>query len=1212
MIVEQGTVVCKEVTQKKHTFSINTVESKKIFPQHFEELRASEIAPEIIDANFISLDGTMGEDTPMNLLLPQTDKYYCQNGSPRSWVARRYNHLDQGGWGVISGDELICFKPDTPRCSIKSIKFDGYSFKNQEISISPFLANAIKEAYPNQKIITIKITNTTLEPCYQNELFKLLQTKYHGVFNKVEFRLKPIKYEHAPDTPSPIFKLSLTKNIASKLISHFSPIYESDYLNSGLTFGEWLDQKNINFWQWLINHPEIPIVITEGAKKTASLLSNGYVAIGLSGVWNGQITIKDEVTDKVIKRQLKPELEILATKGREFIFCYDNDTKKETIINVNKAIAVTGQLLQYKGCNVSVMSWLYPEKGIDDVIFTHGKKALDEIFNNRKNLDYWQNSINLSLDKYNPVIVNHEKLCDEIIVNGKKELINKNLGINSNSQIIAIKSDKATGKTEFLANIAKEASHIGQPVLILTHRIQLGRALCNRFGIDYVDTWHKSETSIFGMGLCIDSLHPDSQARFNPKQWQGAIVFLDEIEQILWHVLNSSTCKNERVKILKTLRQLLQLVIETGGKIYLSDADLSSISIDYIKEISGYNKQPFVIKNTYKRENKRNLFVYGGSSPTALYQEITTQLKEGKKLMIHLSGQKPNSKWGTQVIEKALQKEINKILTNFPDKKILRIDAETVADPNHEAYGIMENLNETLPYYDLVLASPTIETGVSIDLKNHFDSVFFIGWGIQSVDSVCQTLERVRDDIPRYIWVNKQGLPSLKVGNGATNVKALLASTHAEFKANFTRLQQLGIDDISLIDENDEYLLSKELLAYAKRGVVINQGFYNYRDEIIDKLAKEGYQTIECDQLKSDVSKAIKEELTKDQEEHYSQYCEDVSNSNDLTHKEAETIKKSHKRTERENKELRKYELSQRYNTEVTPYLIGYDDDGLYSKLQLEYYLSMGKEYLPKREKAKLENLQDDNKDIFEPDANKYLISLKIWLLEKFGIFEKITANKPLCHDDLIEWHQKLSQGYIPNQINQIFGFKIDPNPIKALNQFCDRLGYTFKNDKTLTTQEKDTVTGKKIKTRYYLPENNYPEINRAEIFNYWLSLDLERDFKMETTDPNNIDINHKTIVSTKMNQPVVNSTHSGCINLETTDPNNRSENNNPLSAPAVSFSEIWKIFKAIAHCQDRFMSLAQFPLDLISESFLALEKINLPLVEKLVELGFYDFMAQF
>lgn len=59
----------------------------------------------------------------------------------------------------------------------------------------------------------------------------------------------------------------------------------------------------------------------------------------------------------------------------------------------------------------------------------------------------------------------------------------------------------------------------------------------------------------------------------------------------------------------------------------------------------------------------------------------------------------------------------------FPHLRILRIDSESVADPSHTAFGCIAHLNEILTQYDLVIASPSLETGVSINIRGHFDGV---------------------------------------------------------------------------------------------------------------------------------------------------------------------------------------------------------------------------------------------------------------------------------------------------------------------------------------------------------------------------------------------------------------------------------------------------------------------------------------------------------
>ena len=68
---------------------------------------------------------------------------------------------------------------------------------------------------------------------------------------------------------------------------------------------------------------------------------------------------------------------------------------------------------------------------------------------------------------------------------------------------------------------------------------------------------------------------------------RGESVILDEVEQSLWHLLNSNTCKDKRVKILKAFQELISTVLTTGGLVIAQDADLSDISLEYLQDLTG-------------------------------------------------------------------------------------------------------------------------------------------------------------------------------------------------------------------------------------------------------------------------------------------------------------------------------------------------------------------------------------------------------------------------------------------------------------------------------------------------------------------------------------------------------------------------------------------------------------------------------------------------
>ena len=187
------------------------------------------------------------------------------------------------------------------------------------------------------------------------------------------------------------------------------------------------------FGKWGLKTPELPLLITEGAKKAGSLLTAGYAAIALPGIWGGYRQPKDEQGNKIGKPKLIPQLEAFAREGREVVFVFDSDTKPKTIANVRQAILTTGKLLQQKGCKVSVVTWSYPysggltgrnalpagtgtssgeratggnlrltpsEKGVDDLIAARGIECFHALYHNRISLEDYELLELLDLSPY--------------------------------------------------------------------------------------------------------------------------------------------------------------------------------------------------------------------------------------------------------------------------------------------------------------------------------------------------------------------------------------------------------------------------------------------------------------------------------------------------------------------------------------------------------------------------------------------------------------------------------------------------------------------------------------------------------------------------------------------------------------------------------------------------------------------------------------------
>jgi hypothetical protein len=166
---------------------------------------------------------------------------------------------------------------------------------------------------------------------------------------------KPLKYEVPPKVPTGIFALKVE--------------------------GEALDgfpvPKGKTFWEWVLANP-VPVMITEGAKKAASLLSHGKVAIALSGVWN--------FLDS--EGHLKPEIQRLIRPGREFVIAFDQDSRWVVRDNVVRAARKLAEILQAYNCMVTILNWeIENGKGIDDFIVKEGAGEFEKLFEERLEFD---------------------------------------------------------------------------------------------------------------------------------------------------------------------------------------------------------------------------------------------------------------------------------------------------------------------------------------------------------------------------------------------------------------------------------------------------------------------------------------------------------------------------------------------------------------------------------------------------------------------------------------------------------------------------------------------------------------------------------------------------------------------------------------------------------------------------------------------------------
>jgi Domain of unknown function (DUF3854) len=980
-----------------------------ITSKHYQELLGSAIPPELIDLNFRSLSGDEAVETVMYKKLDDID---CRTKHVHQ---RELNRIYNQQYLIAGG--LWCAGLDP---------FDGWGQMQW---------GAFKPDKPRTDR-----TNST----------------------------KKIKYEHPPKVETRAFFLRVNWGTGLKIAIKSGATAEKSYREQMGGFILDLSLEDCGFWQWVLEN-NISIVITEGAKKTAALLSAGYAAIGLPGI-NGGVRTKDY--NKVpCKPFLIPEIAKFATEDRTIMICFDHDSKPKTIASVNREISKLSELLLKSKAIPKVIELPGPEKGVDDFIFERGILAFDDLFINAKNYRFWQFKKGHELSHKPNLILNQKYL-------GKLPYPARGMCF--------IKSVQGTGKTQSLIELIREAIESGRPVLVVTHRIELGRAICEAIGINWIEDCKESiDGKLFGFGLCIDSLHPLSQARFNPDDWGDAIIILDEVEQILWHMMNSSTCIENRSIIINNFECLIKNAIAYGeGLIIAQDADLSDFSIDYLLGLSGVDGlEPFIIVNKYLG-NSRDVIIYNDTKPTKTFLEIEKKIKQGMKVLIVEDSQKIKGLWSAINNESHL-KEL------FPDKRILRIDSNSVSDPDHPAFCCAKNINSIIKDYDIVIATPTIGTGVSIDLKGHFGAVFGLFYGAITTHDAIQMMHRYRDSSAEWhIWANSIGVG--RIGNGCSFAGGLIDSKNRVTRKNLELIGKSDRDGFELGDKVNE----RHTELWATMGARINSGLWNYRSNICNLLLQGGHRVkTEIQLLKQPPTpqeKKAENQAIEIRQNNRQVDGEQVTASEPINESRYKALKEKRAKTASESYQERRYFLEENYGVEVTPELVIKDADGWLPKIKLHYYL-LHPELAKERDIRHLETSEKNGDGQLQLQDLKF-VTAKVKILQELNILGLFDPDKIYINEspEIVAIANALIGA---KDISDYLGIK--PNPkLSAMRIIQDLLRATLGFTLQSTQIKRD---GKKIREYKFVGVGD----KRYTIFEAWDKKTAEFNEGMGVVPPN-------------------------------------------------------------------------------------------------------------
>lgn len=932
---------CKvSVEQREHPI---VYPNNLLAAQYHELTVGSAIHPALVESSFFHIEG----ETIYDYLFISNKIPRKNAGRVTDAYIRQYQHLLLGGTWIQSLDPLNNWQPmEWGRIKPNFPRIDWHSSKPVKYESPPKTAN--------------RVTYFDVPNCILN----LIARRYNiPDVTEVLFAKRGQKLRIKSRRKNALYAANLRNSLQIARYSSLLGLCREDILNP-LMFWLWVGQHKLNlidsqqkdiqitFWEWVKQQKEIPIILCEGEKKAACLLSLGFVAIALPGIWNGRVGKQD------FDERLHPDLVPMAQSGRKFIILFDHETKAKTRWSVYQATVRTAKAIEAVGCECEVASLPGPEKGVDDFVVARGEDAnvlLTALVDDAKSLKDYQRSYRAKkwgLSKYQPdVTVNIKYLTQALCLTdlsekcssppalydiAQEQLLTPNVspavwvkgkGSRENVDLIdsdcpnpkpstqnpkksfrfpekglvVLWSDMGTGKTELMRwwrDQNPDARFLNNG-----HRVNLLKNLSDRLRTAmYSDLGYTGLAQAQALSITIDSLH-----KLNTQALIYGCIFIDEACQYLTHLLHSNTCKQHRAAIL----EVLEYIVYNAPLVVLADAHMDDLTVNFFLAMRPVGEVPYIVKNEW-RNGSRTIYWYEGSNSSALVAQISAALMQGLKIMVA-----SDSKRFIKKLDKSFTikyKEPNSDQSHTPQKwRIWSIHSDNSGSEENVAF--IKDITNAVKNFDALFTSPSLGTGVDIS-EYHFDLVFGVFHGVSQTATECaQQLYRYRPKVPFHIWVAPRPPFGYKDTN-ASKIKERLLQTN-EMTAFLLRIDR----QTGKRGAEKDWALEAYCQILANRHYSLN----NLRDDLRSLLTEMGNTFICMGSDDDDQSlERMKNAVAALDTAHYSS----VAKAGDITLSEYRARQSKDYLSQKEIFECEKFRIFDSYGIEVTESLVELDKGG--------------------------------------------------------------------------------------------------------------------------------------------------------------------------------------------------------------------------------------------------------------------------------------------
>src|SRR4028118_1250632 len=541
--------------------------------------------------------------------------------------------------------------------------------------------------------------------------------------------------------------------------------------------------------------------------------------------------------------------------------------------------------------------------------------------------------------------------------------------------ITAIKAGLGRGKTQWLAEFIT-AITLGK-IFLLGHRNALLRGTSKRCGFYHI-TFDDGKIMLSDpngrVASCVDSLlkFRDDCADEN------CTIVLDEVESVIRHILTGGTIStSDRIAILDKFA----LLLNSCSRIILLDGHLTDATVAYIARLAP-GKAVTKYENTFKAALPKVEIFKGSGAPLK-----ASQIEAFKDLI--LKAERPAAFCDSKDDAIALYRQLEEIhgegtgLLLTADNATEDLQAEFTDNPDESIKKLQ---------WKFIVATPLLQDGVDISIRDYFSEVFGMFGGVVSVNSVCQMVRRVRHPIGNIkILCAERGHRS---PDGASVYAAQIQKLLAErMAAELSEFDPRPAQEI-YAELCDQLKSCPHHAAWFELKVLENLERPHLYDFVCELLRESGHSVLELDldnsetQQHARVKEEVKEEL-----------AEAVANAEIISISEAEKILSRQGNTKVKESDIRAANRAviaeQLPGVEITPALV--------LRLKKERGLLTGMRnlwYFQNPDKAKqLRGYRwlEDKIKVFGADHKK--TSLVLRALEKLDIKQFLDSDRTFCND---------------------------------------------------------------------------------------------------------------------------------------------------------------------------------------------------------------------